>query len=164
MVLAAVTQKGDALQYASEELQSDREVALAAIMQLLMKEYNTKHRPFLKVSTIPSIRDLISKQVLAPLDVIHVASACGLHWNHGMSELIEQDYSVLESKDATTGLLPVMTFACVSGEIHNDVDLNTLFEMVKKHPQVVCLQNVNKRLRNEMTSDIYDTVLSSSQN
>merc|ERR1712154_666895 len=100
----------------------------------LMKEYEEYGVPNL-------ICNLVFKQILDPLDVIHVASACGLHWNHGMSELIEQDYSVLESKDALTGLLPFMTFACDDGGRFqkNDIDLNTLFEMVKKHPQAVRL-------------------------
>ncbi len=79
--------------------------------------------------------------MVVPSDVIHVASACGLQWNHGMSALIEQDYSVLESKDETTGLLPFMTFASssTSSEIRNHTDMNTLFKMMKKCPQAVRL-------------------------
>ena len=81
------------------------------------------------------IHKLVSKQVLVPSDVIHVASACRLLWNDGMSNLIERDYLVLESKDEVTGLLRFLTFASSSSESQKRFDLNTLFEMMKKHPQ-----------------------------
>ena len=70
---------------------------------------------------------------------------------------------MLESKDEATGLLPFMTFASISSERQNHADLNTLFEMVKKHPQSVRLYNttnkqrdVMKKADNEMTTDAYN--------
>ena len=141
VVLAAVTQDAEAFDYASKELQNNKEVVLAAIMQLLM-QYNieqTDGDSAVDCDIGQTIHKLISKQVLVPLDVIHVVSGCGLHWNHGMSELVEQDYSVLECIDTSTGLLPFMTFASCSGKSQNDIDLNTLFEMVKRNPQAVRL-------------------------
>ena len=108
------------------------------------------------------IHKLASKQVLVPSHVIHVASTCKLQWNQGMSELIERDYSVLESKDEATGLLPFMNFASISSEGRDHADLNTLFEMMKKDPQSVRLYNttneqrdVMKKRDNEMTTDAY---------
>ena len=130
-------------------------------MQLLMKEYNTEQGQDEAYVFSHLIRNLISKHVLAPLDVIHVASACGLHWNHGMNELIKQDYSVLESKDASTGLLPFMTFACRGGVSEfqkNDIDLNTLFEMVKKHPQAVRLCNIHNEEKARNKKRLYSQI------
>ena len=102
--------------------------------------------------------------MLVPLDVIHVVSAHGLQWDYGMSTLIERDYSVLETKDEATSLLPFMTFASgdsIEGRDH--FDLSTLFEMMKKHPQSVRLYNspnkqrVMKKRDYEMTTNIsYD--------
>ena len=107
------------------------------------------------------IHKLVSKQVLVPSDVIHVASACKLQWSHGMCELIEQDYSVLESKDEATGLLPFMTFASNSSDRQNHSDLNTLFEMMKKNPQLVRLYGTSNKQKvvmkngeNEMANDV----------
>ena len=100
--------------------------------------------------------------MLVPLDVIHVASACGLQWNDGMSKLIERDYSVLETKDEATGLLPFMTFGSSSSsrEGRDHTDLDTLFEMMKKYPQsVVRFYNTSnehrsmKKRDNEMRTD-----------
>ena len=85
--------------------------------------------------------------MLLPLDVIHVASASGLHWDDGMSTLIEQDYSVLECKDEATGLLPFMTFASSISDGQNRADLNTLFDMIKKYPQSVQFCNSPKKRR-----------------
>ena len=101
--------------------------------------------------------------MLVPSDVIHVASARGLQWNHGMSKLIEQDYSVvLESKDEATDLLPFMTYASSRSESQNHANLNTLFEMMKKHPQLVRLYDTTNKQRvvrkerdNESTTDAY---------
>ena len=109
VVIAAVTQNGFALQYAPERLQIDKEVIHAAIMQLLTEKYNNlnpgsigeyedeyeyeyeygyeeedeEENGFKKVVSL--ICKLLSKQVLTPLDIIHVASAEGSKWNHGMS-------------------------------------------------------------------------------
>ena len=100
---------------------------------------------------------LVSKQVLVPSDIIHVASVHGLQWNDGINKLIEQDYSVLECKDEATGLLPFMTFASSSREGRDHPVLNTLFEMMKKCPQAVQLYNTSNEQRltkkrdNEMT-------------
>ena len=94
------------------------------------------------------IHKLVSKQALVPLDVIHIASSFGLQWNHGMSNLIEQDYSVLESNYEATGLLPFMTFASSSHkEFRDRTDLNTLFEMIKKHPLSVRFYDTHSNQR-----------------
>ena len=111
VALAAVTQDGRAINHASEELQSNKEVVQAAIMQLLIQSCH--------FDTNSLIQELVSKQVLVPLDLIHVASACKLCWNHGMSKLIGQDHLMLESKDEATGLFPFMTFASSNSESQN---------------------------------------------
>ncbi len=135
-------------------------------MQLLIQ--NNTHSPLdgmeihLYEKARKLIHELASKQVLVPSHVIHDVSAFKLHWDDGMSELIERDYSVLESKDEATGLIPFMTFASNSSKSQNDADLNTLFEMIKKDPQSVRLYNttneqrdVMKKRGNEMTTDAY---------
>ena len=151
VVLAAVTQHGVAFDFTSKALQDNAEVVQAALMSLLIKKYNTipDGDTAANEEVVLLIHHLVSKQVLVPSDVIHVASSHGLHWDHGMSTLIERDYEVLESKDEVTGLLPFMTFASSSS-----ADLNTLFEIMKKHPESVRLYNTPIRKRdNEMTTD-----------
>lgn len=108
---------GEDFHNTSEVEQNDNEVVHAAIMSLLTKRYNMitvdssvhHQREFERIGSF--ICKLVSKQVLIPVDVVHVAAASGLYWTHGMSKLIEQDHAVLESKDEGTGLLPFMTFA-----------------------------------------------------
>ena len=140
IVLAAVTQNGCALKYVSERLYNDPEVVHAAFMQLVIKRYNVMDTYNEDFHVRRWICRLVSKQILVPSDIIHVSSARGLHWDHGMSELIEQDCSVLDSQDEATGLLPFMTFASRTSEESWKYDLSTLFaEMIKKLPQTVRL-------------------------
>ena len=163
-----MTQSGFALEDVSKVLQNDHEVVQAAFMQLLTR-YNMYHEEDDK-HFVSLLCELVSKQVLVPLDIIHVASARGLRWDHGMSILIEQDCSVLDRRDGTTGLLPFMTFASRASVDGLKTDLNTLFQMIKKHPQTVQLyhdstcsngnrQRVTKKRDNEMaTGDICDSI------
>ena len=163
IVLAAVSQDGNAFDHASEDLQDDLEVVQTAIIQLLIKRYNimdtdnTEHENERELKEMGrSICELVvSKQLLAPLEIIHIASARGLHWDHGMSKLIEQDCTtVLDCKDETTGLYPFMTFASSSDEQEKwRIDLNTLFEMIKKHPQIVQLYNGDKQTVRMMSTN-----------
>ena len=164
MVQTAVIQNGWAFEYTSEALKDNAEVVQTAFIQLLIQKYNSKsHRDSAANIVIRKlIEELVSKQVLVPLNIIHTASACKLQWNHGMNKLIERDYSVLVSNDEATGLLPFMTFASNNHKSRNRADLNTLFEMLKKHPQSVRLYNttnvqrdVMKKRDNEMTTDAY---------
>ena len=163
--------------FAPVVLQDNAEVVQAAFVQLLIQDDDSKsHHNFKSYHISKShrgtkankkarkklIHKLASKQVLVPSHVIHVASTCKLQWNQGMSELIEPDYSVLESKDEATGLPPFMTYASNSSKSQNRVDLNTLFEMVKKYPKSVRLLNTTNKKRdvmkkrdNEMTTDAY---------
>ena len=73
VVLAAVTQRGDALKYASEELQNGKQMVFAAIMQLLIHKYKYSEMSGEEMIGGLSIKNLICKQVLLPMDVIHIA-------------------------------------------------------------------------------------------
>ena len=81
LILAAVRQDGEAFYSVSEVLQENAEVVQAAITQLLIQTYNTTSDDGTpgKKEVVSLIRKLASKQVLVPLDVIHLASAGGLH-------------------------------------------------------------------------------------
>ena len=170
LVLAAVTQLGDAIVDASKVLQNDLEVVQVAFMQLLTKRYNRSNpdSPYIDKVNFDDLGSFVcklavSKRVLVPSAIIHVASARGLHWDHGMSILIKQDSLVLESKDDATGLLPFMTFAG-SSEERWKYDLNTLYEMIKKLPQTVRLHKTNeqrvnlKRDNGLARTDVYDSI------
>merc|ERR1711976_701188 len=78
------------------------------------------------------ILKLISKAIGPPLEIIHDTSSHGLSWNHGMKELIYQDFRVLACVNSITGLSPFMTLACI-----DKGDIDTLFEMIRSDPQVI---------------------------
>merc|ERR1711976_1092888 len=123
---------GGVLCRASADLRNDKEVVLAALMCFVQVVGIWKYALF---GEEQCIFELLSKLDIIPMDVAHHAITHGLHWDKGMKEIIENNISVLESRNESTGLLPFMTCAC-----SENCNLDTLFEMMKIKPSVVAIQ------------------------